>query len=95
MIVSISSIPERLAKRRSELKMTQTAIASLAGITQSYLSAVERGKIDARLSTLQDIARALKSEFVLIPNEALPTVKSIIGNQTLSEKQRLFSTELE
>jgi predicted transcriptional regulator len=95
VIASITSIPERLAKRRRELKMTQTAIASLAGITQSYLSAIERGKIDARLSTLQDIARALKSEFVFIPNEALSTVKSIIGNQSQSEKQRLFSTELD
>jgi predicted transcriptional regulator len=93
MIGDISTIPGLLGQRRADLGLTQHSVASLAGITQSYLSAVETGKVDARLSTLQDIARALRAELVLVPAEALAAVTSIIGQGSPPHERRLFNIE--
>lgn len=93
MVVAISPILKHLARRRADLGMTQRSVASLAGITQSYLSAIEKGKVDARLGTLQDIARALRTELVLVPAEALAPVQSIIGQRRPPNERRLFSVE--
>lgn len=93
MIARLPTILERIAERRSHLKMTQHSVAKLAGITQSYLSAVEKGNIDVRLSTLQDIARALGLELVLVPAEALDSVQSIVGQGSPRNERRLFSLE--
>ena len=39
--------------------MTQKELARLTGITQSYISAIEKGKYDGGVNTLQKIAHAL------------------------------------
>jgi len=93
MEVTISPIWEFLKRRRTELGMTQHSVANLAGITQSHLSALELGKLDTRLSTLQDIARALRSDLVIVPTEALSTVQSIIGQEPSPSERRLFRVE--
>ncbi len=93
MVADISTIVQQLAKRRADLRMTQRSVANLAGITQSYLSAIEKGKIDTRLSTLQDIARALNTELVPVPTEKLDAVQSLIGHGPPPNERRLFSVE--
>lgn len=82
-----------MIRRRKSLGMTQTAVAALAGIDQSSLSAIERGKVDARLSTLLDIVRALRSELVLVPGEDRSAIQSLVGGAPTSVKRPLFEID--
>ena len=90
---NIISIYDSLAKRRSDLKLTQAEVAQRAGIPQTRLSLIEKGRTDVRVSTLQEIARALGLEPTLVPNEALPTVQALIGQGPPTDKRRLFEIE--
>jgi predicted transcriptional regulator len=87
----ISTIVGVLSHRRVLLGLTQKEVAAQAGITQSYLSAVERGKLDVRLSTLQDIARALHSDIAVVPLEVLPVVQGMLGHN--AGERRLFNAD--
>jgi predicted transcriptional regulator len=87
---TISAIQRALHERRLSLDLTQDTVAKRAGMRQSYLSAIEKEKVDPRLSTLQDIARSLDLELVLVPKEALPTVRALIGQGPSLEDRPLF-----
>lgn len=52
-------IGARIAARRADLGWSQMELASRAGITQRQVSAIERGRIDARLSTVSRLGDAL------------------------------------
>jgi predicted transcriptional regulator len=71
----------QVAQRRRKLGLTQAAVARLAGIRQSYLSAIETGKIEPRIETLQEIVRSLRAELVLVPLEVLPDVEFLAGHK--------------
>lgn len=49
----------RVFERRDSLKLTQTQVADLAGITQQSLSRIERDEVIPRFSTMDALARAL------------------------------------
>lgn len=51
---------------RIERDMKQKELASLAGISISYLSLLERGKRDPNLSTIQKITSALNVPFSIL-----------------------------
>lgn len=50
----------------------------MAGTTQSSVSRLERGTLDARVSTLTETARALGMDLRLIPREILPRVDELL-----------------
>jgi transcriptional regulator with XRE-family HTH domain len=93
MKAAVISIYSSLAKRRADLKLTQAEVAQRAGIPQTRLSLIEKGGTDVRVSTLQEIARALGLEPTLVPTEALPTVQAVIGQGLPPDKRRLFEIE--
>jgi transcriptional regulator with XRE-family HTH domain len=64
------------AARRSK-GLSQRDLAQLAGVPHCYISKVESGRVDLRLSSLVDIARALDLELALVPRKAMPAVQSI------------------
>jgi transcriptional regulator with XRE-family HTH domain len=82
-----------LRARRLDLKLSQSEVAALAGVTQTYLSKIEKGKIEPRLHTLEDLARALSLELRLIPTELAPTIHSLL--QSSDAPQPLFEAEAE
>lgn len=45
---------------RTQRNLSQSELATAAGISVSYLSLLERGKRDPTLSTIEDLATALK-----------------------------------
>ncbi|TAM62293.1 helix-turn-helix domain-containing protein [bacterium] len=90
MIDDIISI---LRKRRVALGLTQSAVAESAGNSQNYYSKIEQGKLDPRLSTLQDVARALSLEVMLVPRELVDTVNALAGRGAAPEERPLFSAE--
>ena len=48
-----------LGVRREELGLTQTAVAAVMGTSQSAVARLERGDVDAKLSTIERYAAAL------------------------------------
>ena len=50
----------RLKKFRADRGMTQEALAEKAGISRVYLARLETGKQDPTLTTLKNLAKALK-----------------------------------
>lgn len=58
-------LPEELAyivRRRKELGLTQGELATRAGVSQAYISRLERGKLDPRLSTMRKIRVVLEED---------------------------------
>ncbi|MFB6091977.1 MAG: CBS domain-containing protein [Haloquadratum sp.] len=51
--------PEDLRQRRTELDLTQSALAEMAGVSQPLIARIEGGDVDPRLSTLRRIVNAL------------------------------------
>lgn len=55
----MSTVGERIKKRRTELGWTQEQLAQKAGISKSFLSELENGKRSVSADNLLDIARVL------------------------------------
>jgi transcriptional regulator with XRE-family HTH domain len=66
-----------LREARAHKGLTQGALAASLGLHQRQISDLERTKVDTRLSTLQNVARALDLELVLIPRQLISTVQSL------------------
>ena len=77
MTYATEHIAANLKAARKSKGLSQRALAQLAGVPQSYISKIESGRIDLRLSSLVDIARALDMELALVPRKAMPAVQSI------------------
>jgi len=60
----MSKLPVQLGKRiyrfRKERRLTQAALAEKVGISNEFMSAIERGARLPSISTLEDIATALR-----------------------------------
>ena len=67
-----------LGKIRRSRNVGQQALAAKLGISGPNLSRIEHGA-DFRVSTLLDLARALKLEPILVPKEHVPAVRAIVG----------------
>lgn len=80
MVVLKETIGARLRARRTELELTQTAVASRIGTTQSYVAGIERGDRDPRWSTTVELARALELEPMFIPRERLAAVRAVLAS---------------
>jgi transcriptional regulator with XRE-family HTH domain len=79
--------------RRQALGLTQEDVAKRSGVLQNNYSKIEQGKTDPRLSTLQEIARALALEVMLVPTELVDTVNALAGRDHPPEERPLFSAE--
>ena len=51
--------PDDLRERRTDLDLTQSALAERAGVSQPLIARIEGGDVDPRLSTLRRIVTAL------------------------------------
>jgi len=51
--------PEDIKKKRKELKLTQSELAKLAGVSQPLVARIEAGNVDPRRSTLEKVVRVL------------------------------------
>jgi transcriptional regulator with XRE-family HTH domain len=75
------------------LGLTQHDVAKRSGVLQNHYSKIEQGKTDPRFSTLQDVARALALEVMLVPAELVETVNALAGRGESPEERALFSAE--
>ncbi len=79
-----------LQAQRRKLGLTQEQVARRSGLRQANYSRIEQGKTDPRLTTLQEIARALSLEIMLVPGEFADTVNAFIGRGSAPQNKPLF-----
>lgn len=67
----------RLRAARDGHGLSQTTLAEKVGLRQRQISDLERGATDSRLTTVQNVARALDLELILIPRHLIPAVEAL------------------
>lgn len=72
------SISDELTRARKASGITQQALAASAGLSRMTVQRFEAGEVDPRVSTLQEMARALGMEWVLVPRELRPDVEAFL-----------------
>ncbi len=77
----MDNITHILQSARKAKNMTQGELGAKAGLPQSHISQIESGNIDLRLSSLQEIARLLDLDVMLIPVNLKPAIRSIISGK--------------
>jgi transcriptional regulator with XRE-family HTH domain len=73
-------IVSTLRDARETAGISQRALSTRSGLTQSHISQIERGTLEPGLATLIDLARALDLELVLVPKRLLPAVNGLLHN---------------
>jgi len=69
---------QQLAEARKRKGLSQRDLAARVGIQQAHLSKIELGKVDTRLSSLVEIARALDLDVQLVPRQAIAAVQGAV-----------------
>lgn len=77
---------------RNYLRMTQAELAKRANITRANLVAIESGKVDPRVSTLQRIYRGLSCHLSVEPQPQKPLEDILRGRARAIALQRLKKT---
>lgn len=73
---------KQLRKRRLQLGLKQHDMLLRVGISRQQYQRLE-SKGNPRLDTLELVAKGLKSEILLIPQEKLSAVKAVLEGKTL------------
>lgn len=90
----MNEIIKQLRQARQGRKLKQSELGSKLGLPQSHISKIEKGGVDPRLSTVEDMARLLDQELVLVPRTMLPAVRAILsGEDAQKPKWRLDEEE--
>ncbi len=66
----------RLADARKAANLTQAELAERAGLSRMTVQRLESGSLDPRLSTLQELARALDMQLQALPAETAPSLSA-------------------
>jgi len=74
----VNTLLEQLKKRRKDLSLKQNDMLLRVGISRQQYQRLE-SKGNPRLDTLELIAKGLKSELMLIPQEKLAAVKAVMS----------------
>lgn len=77
---------------RNYLRMTQAELAKRANITQANLVAIESGKVDPRVGTLQRIYQGLSCHLSVEPRPQKPLEELLRGRARAIALQRLKKT---
>jgi transcriptional regulator with XRE-family HTH domain len=81
------------ALRHARLKrlLTQQQLASKLGLRQRQISDLERSTNDPRLSTIQNVARALDLEVMLVPRHLITAVQGLLRGGEDGPKRPMYS----
>ncbi len=77
------SIGAALETARLGKGLSQRALSAKVGLPQSQISKIESGAVDARLSTVTEIARALDLELSLVPRTVLPAMQALASTSLM------------
>jgi transcriptional regulator with XRE-family HTH domain len=98
----LRGLPEDLRQQinaaRRKRGWSQRELASLIGLPQPHISAIESGEVVPRFDTLLDLVRVLDQDILLVPRALVPAVQSLIrahNQPTGSGEQPLYAAETE
>ncbi len=74
---------------RNALRMTQAELARRAGVSQSHLANIEKGKTDPQVSTLRKIFNAMSCDVVVEPRPRKPIDEILRGKARSVALRRL------
>lgn len=83
-----------LKKARQAAQMTQEQVASRAGISRPRYQMIESGDAAARVTTLVNVARALRLELMLVPQTMVPGINAML-HQTNQDDRPAFVADSE
>lgn len=78
MSTTVSKILEELAGGRKAANLTHDALAQRSGLSRMTVQRTEAGKIDPRLSTVLELARALGLDLMLVPKSLRPGLEDFV-----------------
>jgi HTH-type transcriptional regulator/antitoxin HipB len=82
-----------LRTARKERRLSQRELAEKVGLRQRQISDLERGAADSRLTTVQNVARALDLELTLIPRRLIQAVEALQRGRGDAAQRPLYSLE--
>lgn len=82
-----------LRATRLERHLSQQELARKLGVRQRQISDLERATMDPRLSTIQNVARALDLELMLIPRHLIPAVEGLQRAGSDSTKRPMYALD--
>ena len=85
------TLGDALKIARVNRDLSQAELAAKLGLRQRQISDLERAAVDARLSTIQNVARALDLELVLIPRHLIAAVEALQRAGSDASKRPLYS----
>lgn len=71
------ALVDLLKEARLERRLSQQELARKLGMRQRQISDLERAAMDPRLSTIQNVARALDLELMLVPRSLITAVEGL------------------
>lgn len=88
----MNSLLEQIKKRRIALALKQHDMMLRVGISRQQYQRLE-SKGNPRLDTLELVAKGLKSELLLIPQEKLNAVLAVLADDTTASTEPSQSTK--
>jgi len=92
MNYAITDITDKLKATREAKGLSQRKLSQLAGVPQAHISKIESGNVDLRISSLNQLSRALGLELILVPRKSLPAVNTIARGVVRSPRNFKVST---
>lgn len=77
MKYELTDLTATLKAAREAKGLSQRELGQLVGAPQSHISKIENGRVDLRVTSLIEIARALDMELTIVPRRSLSAIKSI------------------
>jgi transcriptional regulator with XRE-family HTH domain len=78
----MKTITKQLQQSRITSGLSQKEFGRKLNLPQSHVSAIETGKVDPRLTSITEMARALELELILVPFSLVPAVKSLLAGDS-------------
>ena len=78
MPASMRTFAQDLREARLAKGWSQRELGERAGLPQAHISRIESGSIDPQSSTVQELARLLDLEMLLVPRPALTAVEAVL-----------------
>lgn len=69
---TVLEIAHAIRTTRAAARISQRELGQRAGLTQAQISRFESGRVNLRLSSLVELARAIGLEVMLVPREGVP-----------------------
>ena len=91
----MSNIIDQLKAARQQRQMKQAELGKKMGLPQSHISTIENGVTNPRLSTVEDMARLLDHELILIPREQAQAVLALLDGESESDNLRRWMPDEE